>query len=150
MRPVIAFLLLPLTLSACGQPDTPGARAAHQRHEHFETIGDAFKGISDELKDEAPDVAKLRVASSTIYGLAPKVETWFPRGSGPQDKVKSDALETVWTKPAEFQHAAQRFVAASTAFDALAKAGDVPGMRNAAKDLGGACKGCHDQFREKD
>lgn len=150
MRPALVTLPLILSLAACGAPDTPGQRAHHERHEHFEAIGDAFKDINDSLKDEAPDVSTLRVDASTIAALAPKLETWFPKGSGPQDKVRTDAKAEIWTKPAEFQHAAQRFTAAATSFDALAKAGDVPGMRAAAKDLGGACKGCHDQFREKD
>lgn len=150
MRIALAILPLTLGLSACGAPDTPEGRIAHERHENFETIGDAFKGINDELKDPAPDVAKLRISSATIAGLAPKVEGWFPKGTGPQDKVKTDALATVWTKPAEFKHAAERFIAAATGFDAQAKAGDVAAMRTAAKDLGGACKACHDRFREKD
>lgn len=151
MRPIFPLgLSLALGLSACGEPDSPGARIAQQRHENFETIGDAFKQIGDELKQSAPDVAKLRVSSATIAGLAPKVETWFPKGSGPQDGVKSDALATIWTDPGEFQRATQRLTAAATNFDALAKAGDVAGMRGAAKALGGACKACHDRFREED
>lgn len=151
MRPIFLLgLSLALGLSACGEPDSPGARLAHERHENFETIGDAFKEINDELKQGAPDVAKLRVFSATIAGLAPKVETWFPKGSGPRDGVKTDALQTVWTDPGEFQRATQRFTAAATNFDALAKAGDIAGMRDAAKSLGGACKACHDRFREED
>lgn len=147
----LVFALAPLAaLAACGQPDTPGGRAAHQRHENFEAIGDAFKNINDELRDSAPNVDELRASAQAIAGFAPKVETWFPKGSGPQDKVHTDALAAVWTRPAEFQHAAQRFTAAATTFDSLAKAGDVPGMRRGVKELGGACKACHEQFREKD
>lgn len=147
----LALTLAPLfALAACGDnPDTPEGRIAHERHENFELIGEAFKDATDELKDEAPDVATLRVSAATIAGLAPKVETWFPKGSGPQDGIRSDTLQTVWTRPAEFKHAAERFIAAATTFDTLAKAGDVAGMRKAAQDLGGACKGCHEKFREE-
>lgn len=147
MRPVLILAPL-LALSACGQPDTPGGRAAHERHENFEMIGDAFKTVNNELKDTAPDVAQLRIASSTIASLAPKLETWFPKGSGPQDGIRTDARQEIWSKPAEFKHDAERLIAASTTFDAAAKAGDVPGMRNAAKEVGGACKGCHERFRK--
>lgn len=150
MRLALAVLPLSLALAACGAPDTPEQRLAHERHENFETIGDAFKDINDELKDPAPDVAQLRVSAAAIAGLAPKVQSWFPQGTGPQDKVRTDALAAVWTKPAEFQHAAERFIAAATSFDAQAKAGDVAAMRAAARDLGGTCKACHDRFREKD
>jgi cytochrome c556 len=146
-----ALVALPLlALTACGAPDTPGQRAAHLRHANFEQIGDAFKDVSEDLKDQAPDVAQLRVDAATIFALAPRLQSWFPKGSGPQDKVRTQARAEVWTKPAEFQHEAERFTAAATTFDAAAKAGDVAAMRAAAKELGGACKACHERFREKD
>lgn len=150
MRPIIAVLPLVVLAACSSQPDTPGGRAATARHGHFHEIGDAFKDVGEELKGPSPSVAQLRVDAATLAALAPQLQTWFPAGSGPQDKVHTDALAAVWTKPAEFQHAAERFTAAATSFDSAAKAGDVAGMKAAAQGLGAACKACHEQFREKD
>ena len=152
MRLLLAALpLIALGLTACSRnPDTPAGRAADARHESFEEIGDAFKAITDQLKAKSPDIAALRSAAGTINALAPKVETWFLAGSGPQDGIKTDALQTVWTKPDKFKQAAAKFVEASAKFNALAQAGDVAAIGIGMKALGGACKDCHDHFREKD
>ncbi|MEO6717053.1 MAG: cytochrome c [Novosphingobium sp.] len=142
--------LLALGLSACGNPDTPAGRAADSRHEIFEHIGDAFKIIADQLKAPTPDIGKIQAAAATINGFAPKVETWFPAGSGPADGLKTDALQTVWTKPDQFKQATAKFVEEAAKFQALAQAGNVGALGEGMKGLGGACKNCHDQFREKD
>jgi cytochrome c556 len=151
MRLLFAALpLIALGLTSCGNPDTPAGRAADARHESFEEIGDAFKVVADQLKESAPDVAKIQAAAVAINGFAPKVETWFPAGSGPADGIKTDALQAIWEKPEEFKQAAAKFVEESTKFNALAQAGNVAALGEGMKGLGGACKGCHDKFREKD
>ncbi len=151
-RRILAILpMIALGLAACnGQPDTPEGRIAHQRHENFESIGKAFKAISDELKKSSPDVVVIREGADTINGFAPKVATWFPKGSGPEDGIRTDALQTVWTKPEQFQQAASRLVDEAAKFHALAHAGDMAAIGKGAQELGGACKNCHDTFREED
>ncbi len=151
MRLMLAAVpLLALALSACGNPDTPAGRAADARHESFEEIGDAFKVITDQLAASSTDMAAIGAAAGTINTLAAKVETWFPTGSGPDDGIKTDALQTVWTKPDEFKAAAAKFVEESGKFSTLVQAGDKAAVGEGMKALGGACKGCHDKFREKD
>ena len=148
---LVALPALVLGLAACkGQPDTPEGRMAHQRHENFEAIGDAYKGIADELKKDSPDFVQIRANADTIAGFAPKVVTWFPKGTGPNDGVRTDALETVWTKPEQFQQAATRFVDESARFRSLVDSGDAAALGKASGELGAACKNCHDTFREKD
>ena len=99
----LTLVLLALGLTACGNPDTPAGRAADARHENFEAIGDAAKAVADQLKEAKPDVAKIQSAAATINGFAPKVESWFPAGSGPADGIKTEALQAIWDKPAEFK-----------------------------------------------
>ena len=147
----VLLSLIALSLTACSRnPDTPGGRAADARHESFEEMGDAFKVIADQFTAKSPDIAAIRSAATTINTLAPKVETWFPAGSGPADGLKTDALQTVWTKPDEFRQAAAKLVAESGKFHALAQTGNMATLGGAMKTLGGACKGCHDKFREED
>ena len=146
-----ALPALVLGLAACkGQPDTPEGRMAHQRHENFEAIGDAYKGITDELQKDAPDFVLIRTNADIIDGFAPKVATWFPKGTGPNDGVVTDALDTIWTKPEQFQQAATRFVDESAHFKSLVQGGDAAVLSKAAGELGATCKNCHDTFREKD
>lgn len=140
-----------LALAACGsQPDTPEGRIAHQRHEDFEKIGKAFKAINEQVKKNAPDMGVVRANAATINAMAPQVAGWFPKGTGPQDGVKTDALQTIWTEPEAFRQAAARFVDEADKFQALAGIGNAAALDQGVKALGGACKNCHDRFREKD
>ncbi len=142
--------LLALGLAACGNPDTPGGRIADQRHENFEEIGAAFKVVADQLKEAAPDKAAVQAAAGTINTFAPQVANWFPAGSSPADGIKTDALPALWEKPDEFKAAAAKFVEEAAKFNALAQAGDMAAVGAGMQALGGACKGCHDKFREKE
>jgi len=136
-----------LMLAACAD-NSPGGKAAHDRHEKFEEIGEAFKAISDQLKGGSPDLAAVKAETAKIAGLAPQVKDWFPAGSGPQDGKSTEAKAEIWTKPAEFQQATTRFVDASNALQAVVATGDAAAIGASAKTLGAACKGCHDKFRE--
>jgi cytochrome c556 len=148
-RPALIVLSV-LALAGCGNPDTPAGRAADQRHEDFEAIGEAMKTAGDELKAAAPDMVKITAAAATINGFAPKIPSWFPAGSGPQDGIKTDALAAVWTDAAGFAAAADKFKGAALAFDVAAQTGNKAAIGAAMQALGGACKGCHDKFREAD
>lgn len=142
--------VLALGLAGCGNPDTPAGRAADARHKNFEGIGKSFKTISDQLKAPTPDAEKIKAAAAAINDAAPKVSGWFPAGSGPNDGIKTDALQTVWTKPDQFKAAAQKLVDESAKFNTLAQTGNVASLGEGMKALGGACKNCHDTFRKKD
>lgn len=148
-RPVLIAASV-LALASCGNPDTPAGRAADQRHEDFEAMGDAMKTVGDELKAATPDLAKVKAAAATINGFAPKLPGWFPAGSGPQDGIKTDALQAVWTKPTEFAVAAAKFKDEAARFAAAAEAGDKAAIGAGAQALGGTCKGCHDKFKAED
>jgi cytochrome c556 len=147
----IAILAPLLALSACGNPDTPGGRAADARHENFEALGDAFKTIDDELKAQAPDAQKVRAAASTVAAKAKDMPGWFPAGSGPDAGLKTDAKAEVWTKPDEFRTVMTAFQDSSVkllaAADGFAAGQPVVGLQEAVKQAGGTCKKCHDGFK---
>lgn len=145
------FLAPLLALSACGNPDTPGGRAADARHENFEALGDAFKTIDDELKAQAPDAQKVRAAAATVAAKAKDMPGWFPAGSGPADGLKTEAKAEVWTKPDEFRTVMTAFQDSSAkllaAADGFAAGQPVVGLQEAVKQAGGTCKKCHEGFK---
>lgn len=151
MRPFA--LLAPFAcfaLVACGGAQTPGAMAAHDRHENFEALGKAFKTLGDELKKAEPDIARIQENATAITGKAAELRDWFPVGSGPQDGVKTDALAGVWKEPDAFGRAAAKLVEAATALDAAAQSGNLAAIRGAVPPAGAACKDCHERFRQDD
>lgn len=139
-------LLTGLTLTACAD-NTPGGKAVRERHEHFEQMSKAFKGISDQFKEKEPDLVVVQNDAAKIADLASQLKNWFPAGSGPQDGKRTDAKAEVWTKPTEFQQAATRLSDAANVLKGTAETGNVPATAAEAKTLGAACKGCHDKFK---
>jgi cytochrome c556 len=124
------------------------ARAVIEAREaNFKTIGKSMKAINDGLRADAPDMAAIAGNAATIRGLAPKISTWFPKGTGPESGVKTEARAEIWTDAAGFAAAARRLEPEAAKLEALARAGDVAGARAQVRMVGGSCKGCHDKFK---
>ncbi len=128
-------------------PKTAGGKAAWARHDHFKAQGAAFKAILDELKKDAPDQAVLNSNATKLKASSAALPSWFPKGSGPESGVKTDAKAEVWGDAAGFAAASNKLQVEASRFQQLAAAGDVPGMKGQARAVGGSCKGCHDKYR---
>ena len=117
-----------------------------QRHEAMEAIGDATKKANNALKASTPDLAAIRDSAAKINTLAPKVQSLFPAGSGP-DVGKTRAKAEIWQKPEDFALKAHDFVTAANQFDVAAKSGDIAQIKMTFEALGKSCKACHDLYR---
>ena len=124
-------------------------KAAYARHENFEKLGKTFKGLNDELKKPAPDKAVVQAATKTMAGLASTLPTWFPRGSGVEARPMSEVKADVWTDAAGFSAAASNLQAQVTKLNQAAMAGDIDAVKAQVRPTGGACKGCHDKYRQE-
>jgi cytochrome c556 len=119
------------------------------RHDHYEEMGRAMKGIGDQLKAGSPDMAVIQRHADTVAGFGPQIPGWFPAGSGPE-AGKTRAKAEIWSDGATFTAATQRFQQASTQFQAAARGGDVAAVRAALPALRESCSNCHDKFRGPD
>lgn len=84
--------------------------------------------------------------AAAISSLSSAVSGMFPEGS---DFGDTDAKEEIWSKPAEFQSAADTAAEKAQALEAAVQGGDMATIGAAFKEVGKSCKGCHDQFREE-
>ncbi|MFN3371862.1 MAG: c-type cytochrome [Sphingomonadaceae bacterium] len=125
------------------------AEIIKQRQGHFKEFGRAMKAISDEMRARSPDAAIVRKQAQTLAGFGPQIPGWFPRGTGPESGVATEALPAIWARSSDFTARANELTAAARALDAAAASGDAARMRSATAALGGTCKGCHDDFRLK-
>ena len=142
----ISSLHLPATaMVALAAGPHPAFKA---RHDNFERMGKATKSTFDELKKPAPNVNLLKANSNVIAAAAPRVKGYFPKGTGPEAGVKTEALPVIWQRNAEFNAAADKLVAAANNFKVAAATGDLAKIQPAAGAMGGTCKGCHDTFRK--
>jgi cytochrome c556 len=62
---------------------------------------------------------------------------------------KSAVLPTVFSEPAKFKEAADRFQAEATKLAQVSKSGDEAAVKSQIQAVGKTCGSCHDDFREK-
>jgi len=123
------------------------AALMHDRHENYEEIGKAMKGITEQLKSNNPSLADIRRHADLIARYAPQVVSWFPPGSGPETGRRTRAKAEIWQDFETFRQRAQAFEAEAANFSRVSQTTDVEGMRAARAELANACKNCHDRFR---
>jgi cytochrome c556 len=117
------------------------------RQTHLKDMGAAFKTVRDQTRTSAPDMAQVKSAAAVIAKSAAEIDTWFPKGSGPDSKFETDAKAEIWADPAGFATAAKALQVEAPKLQQLANANDAAGVKAQAGKLGAACKGCHDKFR---
>ena len=120
------------------------------RQANFKAMGKAMKGSFDELKQPAPSIDVFKTNANTLAGAATKIAAGFPKGTGPESGVKTQALPALWEKPDEFRAATDKFAKAAQAYSQAAASGNLDATKAALMQVGGTCKGCHDSFRAKD
>ena len=117
-----------------------------EREHHMDAFGDATKKAGNSLKASSPNATPVREAAAAIDALAPKLLSWFPRGTGP-DVGKTRAKPEIWQKPEDFALKAHDFEQAAMQFDVAAKSGDLTQITATFDALGKSCKACHDIYR---
>ena len=128
---------------------SPATKAAYARHDNFQKLGAAFKGLNDELKKGSPDKAVLAAHARTINAQATNLPTWFPRGSGVAARPMSEAKNEVWTDAAGFGAAAANFRTEAGKLNTVAAGGDIDAIKAQVRPTFMACKGCHDKYRQE-
>ena len=116
------------------------------RHDHYEEMGDAMKGIGRELKADSPSAETIQRHSAVIARYAPQILTWFPEGSGPE-AGRTRAKAEIWSDPDTFRQRAKALESEAARFDQIARSGDIGAIRAAVPELQTSCKNCHDRFR---
>jgi len=115
----------------------------------YKQIGKANKAIRDELAQSSPNLATVQANAGVIEALAKQIPSWFPRNSGQQPGVKSEALPVIWQQVPTFKQRAVGLAGAAHQTAAAAASGNLAATQAAASNIGAACKACHDTFREK-
>ena len=119
------------------------------RQANFKQMARAFKAVSDQLKQSAPDVTTIRTSAGIILQSAERVHSGFPRGTGPEAGVKTAALPLIWQRGRDFQGHANQLVTAARNLQRVSAGNDINAIKAAVPGLGSACKGCHDTYKGK-
>jgi len=147
MRFYCALVVPAVLAGAVAAHSTEGMTAAQKaRHEHYEELGDAFKAVRDNSRGDSPDWAALEKAANVVVEASIDQQRWFAPGTGPE-AGKTRALPDIWKKPDDFTAAQKMLSDRAPKLLVAVKAKDAAGVQAAFKDLGGACKNCHETFR---
>ena len=135
---------------AAGLTGAEATKAARARMEHMKGLGAAAKAIGEQLKSGAPDIQIVKINAVKIKDASEVLPTWFPAGSGQEAEPKSHALPVIWTDRAKFEIKAKALATAAAQLHADAQAEKTADIGPDMRDVGAACKGCHETFKAKD
>ena len=114
------------------------------REHTMEAIGGHMQALSDILRGKVRHKDHLSVHAAALASLAEIAPKLFLPGSGDGE---TEALPAIWENPEDFAERLEAFREAGVGLRAAVETeGDVAA---ATQKLGQACKGCHDNYREK-
>ena len=109
----------------------------------MKSIGGHMVSMGTILKNQV-HMRDLALHARGLAALAEVAPGVFPEDS----KIdKSKALASVWDDPEGFRAAMDRFTDAARDMSAAASSGEMSRIGPAIRALGGACKGCHDDYK---
>ena len=126
-------------------------RAIEYRQGVLRVIGWDMGPMGAMAKGKIPfDGAEFARRAERLAAMAPRALEGFPEGTASVDGTPTRANEKIWSDRAGFEAKMDDFVKASAALAQISAGGDEAAMKGGLGDLGKTCKGCHDDYRNKE
>ena len=122
-------------------------QAIEARQSNLKDLGGAFKTIRDQLRISSPNIQEIKLAAQQVMDLVADQDHWFPKGTGPEAGVETDAKPEIWSDPTGFAKAQKELAEQAPKLLTLASANDLAGLRSQVPLVAQSCKGCHDKYR---
>ncbi|MDQ2695856.1 MAG: cytochrome c [Pseudomonadota bacterium] len=140
-----AALAVTLGLSAALQAASPDEQIKY-RQNVMKALGGHTGAATLIVQGKSGHPDHLLSHAQGMAAIGTQIGDLFPAGSGESETA---ARPEIWSQPEEFGKAVTRTEEATAAFLAAVESGDQEKIGAAMKDVGGSCKGCHDDFRRK-
>lgn len=143
-KPFIAVLagsLLAMPVIAAAQEDP----VITYRQKVMQSIGANIGAVSDVLKHSLPYEQNIQVHAEQINRAAALIPSAFEENVS---EGLTDAEPEIWEEWEEFEEYAADLEAESAALAEVAAGGETADIAAQVKQLGDACKQCHDEFRK--
>lgn len=131
-----------------GPQKSPGERQVEYRQAVFTVLAGNFGPLGAMAAGKAPfDAAQVQLRAPRVAAMAGMIADAFPESS--KGVADTKAKPEIWSDTAKFA-AAVKEIQTKTAALATLVASDKTNsaaFQKAVADVGGACKGCHDDFR---
>ncbi|MBL8325916.1 MAG: cytochrome c [Rubrivivax sp.] len=143
----VAVLAAAVSLPAAAQFQKPEDAVKYRQSGMF-VMADHFGRIGAMVNGRAPyDAAAAVKNAETVAVLATLPFAGFVEGTASTEKGKSSAA--VWSKRADFDAGAKKMQDEVAKLVAAAKTNNLDTLKAAFGEVGKACKGCHDNFRNQ-
>lgn len=147
MMTVAAGLAALLAAGVVAEAQNAPTEIIKQRQEMMKANGASAKALADMMKGEKPySQQAAHQAAVTINDNSKKISSMFPPGSGAEAGVKTAALPAIWKDKADFDAKAKKLEEESAT---LVAANDEAAVKAQFGNVGKACGGCHETYREK-
>lgn len=137
---------LALGLAGAASAAIDAAVVIRMRQANFDRLLTLHKSIRNELRQARPNGAGVSRAVLAEAQIAQQIVTWFPVGSGPDARVRTDARRGIWADPRDFQAKAVALNGALGQLEAAARSGDPDRMRAQQRAVADACESCHETY----
>jgi cytochrome c556 len=134
-----------MSLPASAQFQKP-EDAIKYRQSAFTLLGNHFGRVAGMAQGKIPFDAKVAADNTALLVTLSKLPG-AAFGEGTDKGAPTRAKPEIWKDGAKFKAAAEKMVAEVAKLDTAAKSGSLDAIKAAVGGVGGACKGCHDDFR---
>ena len=114
----------------------------------MEVVGGHTVALFAILQQKVPHQGALVYHAEGLAAIVQHTKPAFEQNTVGKGTEESTAKDNIWDGP-EFMERLDGLETASVNLAAALKSGDGAVIGSAAQQLGGACKGCHDKFREE-
>jgi cytochrome c556 len=122
--------------------------AVEYRKSAFFVMGTHFGRLAAMAQGKVPFDGAAAVADADIVQMMSKLPyAGFVEGTA--DTKKGSAKASIWTERDKFDAAAKKMQDAAVQLSAAAKSNNLDALKTAVGATGGACKACHDDYRNK-
>jgi cytochrome c556 len=146
MTYLVSAMALTVAFSASAQFAKP-EEAIKYRKSSLSVMGTHFSRLAAMAQGKAPFDAKQLSENEAVFEVVSKLP-WQAFGEG-TDKGDTKAKAEIWKEPVKFKEAQDKLMAESLKLSAAAKSGKLEDLKTAVAAVGGACKNCHDNFKDK-
>lgn len=146
---ILAGLSLLTSVSIASEPeeDAIKARQAQMQLRSF-NAGPLFAMVKGDIDYDA-EMAGMLANNLKVMLSLDNGRAWIQGTSNEEYPEKTDALPAIWESGSEVGDRGKAYADAVTALADAAGQG-LDALTPTVKDLGQACKGCHDDYREDD